>query len=163
VLPLTTYRQPRWNGSRKVLDPMPRWLTHDTMASDRLVIGRTVLAGEDRRVDDAEDALAAATAQGRTDALARLGFGVVVIEKDAGDVPEVAGRVLLDDDTVTVVALEQPAQRRLPTGWLVAAMLAWSAYAGGPMIALLLALRSTLGRARRGRPTKDAVTDDTPW
>jgi hypothetical protein len=155
VLPLTAYRQPTWNDRRKLLDPMSRWLSRDVVASDRLVIGRTLLAGEDPRVEDASAALRVRTPPGRADALSRLGFGVVVVEKDAGGAPEVAGRVLLDDDAVAVIALDDPAQRRIPTGWLVAASAAWAAYAAGPLLFPVVVSR------RRNGNRRNAVTNAT--
>ncbi|MEO9324612.1 hypothetical protein ABFT23_14050 [Nocardioides sp. C4-1] len=147
VLPLTTYRAPGWNGRRPVLDPMPRWLVQDVVASDRLVVGTTTLDGEDPLVDEAGAALAAPTAQARARVLAALGFGVVVTEADAGDAPDVAGRVLLDDGAVRVVSLDAPEPRRVPRSWVGAAVLAWAAYAAGPLLGLLLGLRA----ARRRR------------
>ncbi|MDO9455309.1 hypothetical protein [Nocardioides sp.] len=148
VLPLSSYRQPRWNGGRKVLDPLPRWLTSDVVASDRLVVGTTVLQGEDPRVSAAADALAESTPEARAAALADLGFGVVVVELDAGEAPEVAGRVLLDGD-LRVLALDRPDVREVPAGWAVAAVVAWSAYAAGPALALVLVVRRRRSDQRR--------------
>lgn len=154
VLPLTSYRQPAWNDDRKVLDPMPRWLTRDAVASDRLAVGTTVLQGEDPRVAEAARALEAPDPEARAAALARLGVAIVVVERDAGEAPEVAGRVLLEVDDgpapVTVLALTDPRARDLASGEVLAASLAWTAYVSGPLAALVLTLRALLaGRARR--------------
>lgn len=140
VLPLTSYRQPGWNDDHKVLDPMPRWLTGDVVASDRLVVGRTVLAGEDPRVAGADRALRSPTPGSRAAALSRMGVGVVIVEHGAGEVPELSGRVLLASDEVTVLALDSPAPRSVSRRWVVAAAGAWGAFGAGPALALFLVL-----------------------
>ena len=36
MLPFTSYRAPAWNGGRKVLDPLGRYLAPDYLADDEL-------------------------------------------------------------------------------------------------------------------------------
>lgn len=156
VLPLTSYRQPSWNGDRKVLDPLPRWLSANTVASDLLVVGRTVVPGEDPRVRAAEAALRLDSPDARAAALSSIGVGVVVAEAGAGEAPEVAGRVVLDDGPFSVRALPDPAPRAVPWTWVTAAGAAWLAYGGclltGSVVLLLRGVRAlrrqALGRAR---------------
>ncbi|WP_139980973.1 hypothetical protein [Nocardioides litoris] len=153
VLPLTAYRAPAWNDRRPTLDPMPRWLRNDAVASDRLLVdtddGPVVVAGEDPRVAAADRALAAPTPEARATALAALGIAVVVVERDAGEAPEVAGRVLLERPEVTVLALADPAERDRSPGLVFVTSLAWAAYAGGPLAAVLLGLRKIVRTIRR--------------
>ena len=93
VLPLSSYRAPAWNHRHLVLDPIGRYLTHDYVASDVLVVDGVPLSGEDPRVRDAAQALAEPTPEERAAALGRIGIGAVVTDPTApGDPPpEVAG------------------------------------------------------------------------
>ncbi|MCW2866796.1 MAG: hypothetical protein JWR20_984, partial [Marmoricola sp.] len=50
VLPLSSYRAPRWNGGRKVLDPTGRYLGGDAVVGDDLFVSGRRVAGEDPRV-----------------------------------------------------------------------------------------------------------------
>lgn len=149
LLPLTSYRAPDWLGGRKVLDPMGRYLTPDYVAGDDLVVGTVRVAGEDPRVADVRTALARPTPEARSEALAALGIGYVVLEPDAlGPAPEVAGEVLLDEPLVRVTALGEARERDTPTGWVVALAAAWAAYAGS---ALVGAVAGVLALRRRHR------------
>ena len=59
VLPFTSYRAPAWNGGRKVLDPLGRYLEPNYVVNDELSISGAVVAGEDPRVADIKAALGA--------------------------------------------------------------------------------------------------------
>ena len=59
LLPFSSYRAPEWNGGRKVLDPLGRYLRPDYVASDDLSVSGVRVAGEDPRGDDVRRALAA--------------------------------------------------------------------------------------------------------
>ncbi len=154
VVPLTSYRAPVWNERRPVADPMSRWLTVDVVASDELVVSDTTVPGEDPRVRAAAAALSRSTASGRAEALAAMGIGYVVVERDApGDTPDVEGEVILDDDVVTVVALRgvNRGETSPPSGWYPAIALAWTAFLGSILISLAAAARSLGGTLRRAR------------
>ena len=158
LLPLSSYRQPEWNGGRKVLDPAGRFQTRDFVTSDLLVVSRTSLAGEDPRVRRVAVALALATPDERAAALAQEGIGVLVVENEAvGEVPDVTGRTLLDGTDLRVVGLDDAVATPVPGGWAVAMTFAWLAFLAGPVLALVLALvpggaRSTRRRRWRHRP-----------
>ena len=131
LLPLSSYRQPVWNHDRKVLDPLGRYLTPDYVASDRLVVSGTVIAGEDPRVAAAAHALEEPSPESRARGLAALGIGLVVVDDTApGKAPSVAGVALLDDPTLTVVRLEGVTPRTVPAGWYLAMTVAWALYFG---------------------------------
>ena len=49
LLPWGAFRAYPWNGDRTVLDPARRAFPRDVVGDDRLVVGSTVLAGEDPR------------------------------------------------------------------------------------------------------------------
>ncbi|MDN4163127.1 hypothetical protein [Nocardioides abyssi] len=151
ALPLSSYRQPWWNHDRKVLDPLPRHLPRDVVASDELVVSDVTVAGEDPRVREAAAALAAPTPGERADRLAALGIGLVALDRLApGTAPAVAGEVLLDTEELLVVELPGAVDRPVRTSWVVAAVLAWTTWLavvlGAPGLALARALR---GRRRR--------------
>ena len=133
VLPFTSYRAPAWNGGRKVLDPLGRFLRPDYVASDDLSVSGVRVAGEDPRGDDVRRALAESSPGRRATALARMGIGVVVVDDSApggaqGGPPEVAGEQLARDGDLTVVALADVAEPAGPVGWWVALTLAWGAW-----------------------------------
>ena len=145
LLPFTSYRQPRWNQERKVLDPLGRYLTPDYVASDVLVVSGTSLASEDPRVPQVADALAEPSASARSTALGELGIGVVSVDREApGDVPEVAGEVVFESAELTVIRLPEPSTRELGAGWIAATAAAWAAFLG-----LLVATPLILVRRRR--------------
>lgn len=156
VLPLSSYRQPAWNGGRKVLDPIGRYLPRDYVASDDLVVSGDLISGEDPRVAAVGGALREPTAVARARALSAEGIGFVVVETDApGGAPELAGRVLVDEGGLRLVRLEGAVVPDVPSGWQVAMGLAWSSYAGllaaGLVGGLLLAVRRLRGPTARGR------------
>jgi hypothetical protein len=160
VLPFTSYRAPRWNGGRPVLDPMGRFLDVDHLASDQLLVSGTTVEGEDPRGDVVRRALAADGPQARSAALAAAGVAVVVVEEDTGQqLPQVAGDVVLDVAGARVVRLAGVVPRRVPGWWWVAAGGAWAAFASVAAAGLagtVAALRSGTGpgarrRRRRGR------------
>jgi hypothetical protein len=129
VLPLTSYRQPAWNDSHKVLDPGGRYLTPDYVAADDLYVSGVRIAGEDHRVADAAAALASATPEARSTALARLGIAFVVTERGA-PAPEVAGRSVHQGELLSVQRLEGVSPRAVPWSWKIAMVCAWSLFAG---------------------------------
>ena len=155
VLPLTSYRAPAWNHRHLVLDPVGRYLTHDYVASDVLVIDGVPLSGEDPRVEDAAQALAEPTAQERAAALGRIGIGAVVVDPGApGDPPpEIAGERLLDDPDLQVTALEDVTLRDVQTSWRLAMGVAWLAFLAPWALALLVAVR----RRRTAREGTDGA------
>ncbi|WP_445256709.1 hypothetical protein [Nocardioides aurantiacus] len=49
LLPFSSYRAPSWNGDRRVLDPLGRYLRPDFLQSDDLYVSGRRVAGEDPR------------------------------------------------------------------------------------------------------------------
>jgi hypothetical protein len=147
LLPLSSYRQPAWNGGRKVLNPLGRYLTPDYVASDVLVVSGVVVAGEDERARDAATALDAPTPEARAEALERLGISIVVVDLLApGQAPGVSGVVLLETADLVVLGLSDPAERSVPGGWIVAVAVAWAAFVGLPATGAVVAVRRLLRR-----------------
>jgi hypothetical protein len=151
VLPLSSYRAPVWNHRHLVLDPIGRYLTHDYVASDVLVVDGVPLSGEDPRVRDAAQALAEPTPEERAEALSRIGIGAVVTDPTApGDPPpEIAGESLLDDPDLFVTALDRVDVRDVQTSWQLAMAAAWLCFLAPWAVALLGAVRSLPRRVTR--------------
>jgi hypothetical protein len=150
LLPLSSYRQPTWNNDVKVLDPAGRFQTRDFVASDELVVSGTRLAGEDPRVAAIGGALAATTTEGRAEALADEGIGVVMLDLDApGEVAEIDGEVLFEGQHLRVVALSAVEVPSVPAGWYVAMAAAWAAFGAGLGAAIAIASLRAAARLRR--------------
>ena len=157
VLPLSSYRAPAWNHRHLVLDPIGRYLRHDYVASDVLVVDGVPLSGEDPRVRDAARALAEPTPEGRSAALRRIGIGAVVTDRTApGDPPpEIAGETLLDEPDLLVTALDEVEVRDVQTSWRLAMAAAWLIFLTPWALALLAAVRSLLAQPRRAATPSD--------
>jgi hypothetical protein len=157
VLPLSSYRAPAWNHRHLVLDPIGRYLRHDYVASDLLVVDGVPLSGEDPRVRDAARALAEPTPEERAAALRRLGIGAVVTDRTApGDPPpEIAGETLLDEPDLLVTALDEVEVRDVQTSWRLAMAAAWLIFLTPWALALLAAVRSLLTQPRRAATPSD--------
>jgi hypothetical protein len=166
ALPFQPFRQPRWNASRTVLDPTPRYLNRTVVVSDTLPVrvGDEVVAvgGADRRAAAVERALAAGHPLG--DTLPALGIGWVVVDLQTpgeinpawlGGAVRVAG-----GDTLELWRLARRDVQGLPwpSSWPLVAL----AYAGAATVwlaGLVLACRSARascypGQAAPGRSTR---------
>lgn len=142
LLPFSSYRAPAWNGGRKVLNPLGRYLDAQVVASDDLVVSGRVIDGEDPRGPAVKQALAADTADARAADLARLGISVYVVDRESpGSTPEIAGRILHADREYLSVRLSDPAVRRPPTSWMVWMVLAWTAFLASIAIGMLVRRR----------------------
>ncbi len=147
LLPFTAYRAPSWNGGRKVLDPLGRYLGGDVVVDDRLGVSGRLVAGEDPRAAEVRGALALPSAGERARALAAQGIALVVTERDvAGGAPAVAGRPLLEDPDVQVVQLSGVSRRDVPSAGVVVMSVAWLAYLGA--VGWGLVRRPRWGRTR---------------
>ena len=77
VLPPDIMREFGWAGTAPVLDPLPRWVSADVLATGDLVIGGRTVPGEGQRARDVQRLLESGAS---TDELARNGVGWVVVE-----------------------------------------------------------------------------------
>lgn len=135
LLPFSSYRQPSWNGGRKVLDPTGRYLGLDVVAEDVLVVSGRPLAGEDPRAAEVREVLAGGNPRSRAESLAALGVGAVVVETGAGPAPAVTGEPLHRGPELVALLLPGAAPVDPPTGWWVVMILAWSGFVAGPLVA----------------------------
>jgi hypothetical protein len=77
VLPPDIMREFGWAGTAPVLDPLPRWVSADVLATGDLVIGGRTVPGEGQRARDVQRLLESGAS---ADVLARNGVGWVVVE-----------------------------------------------------------------------------------
>ncbi|MFE6510615.1 hypothetical protein ACFVDI_24025 [Nocardioides sp. NPDC057767] len=132
VLPWTAYRAPSWNGGRPVLDPLPRMLTRTSVVNGDLLIGSTVVPGEDSRAEQVQDALAEPDAEEQAADLRRLGIGYVITDRSAGEAPQITGEVVHEGGGLLVQRLPGRVPRT-PEGTTgpvtrVAVVGGWAAY-----------------------------------
>lgn len=109
VLPWTGgYRGYSWNDRTAVLDPAPRFFPGEVLIDDRLLVGERVLASEDELLARVDGALGS---DDPAAALAALGIGQVLLEKDNGlDAEQLpTGTVVHDGPLLRLVRLEGPA------------------------------------------------------
>lgn len=156
VLPFTSYRAPAWNGFRKVLDPVGRYLTPNYLSSDQLSVSGRVLSGEDPRVPAALDALHLPDPAARARRLGELGVGLVVREHGVATTPEydarVAGTTVHAGPQLDVVRIDAPVRlREVPASWKVAAGVGWTAFAAVPLAGLVTAAWRTRRRKAGSR------------
>jgi hypothetical protein len=101
VLPFASYRSYHWAPGRTVLDPAPRLLGPPVLVDDRLVVGDTVLAGEDPVAARLRLVLTGDPPE-LAPQLADLGIGWVLVEaRTPGPPPPALGglrQVLADPD-----------------------------------------------------------------
>jgi len=139
VLPPDSMRDFAWAGSAPVLDPLPRWVSADVLATGDLLIGGRTVPGEGVRAREVQRLLASGAG---ADEMARAGVGWVVVES-AGSTPLALPVAYRDDDlTLYRVGGDHPAAAH--RGVLIAAHLIW-------LTALVVGAIGTLACAVRGR------------
>jgi hypothetical protein len=91
VLPADSMRQFAWSGPAPVLDPLPRWLRAEALATGDLTISGHSVPGEGSHARDVQQLLLAG---GRPEALADAGVGWVVVESGSAGAMGDAQRTL---------------------------------------------------------------------
>ena len=161
VLPFSSYRAPEWNGGRKVLDPLGRYLEPNYVVNDELSISGRIVAGEDPRVPEVLAALRLADPEDRATALGRLGVRLVARERDAvgaGDPPydaEVAGTRVYGDRLIEITRIDSGVEPRVAsTTSTILTGLAWTALLFMLMVGIVrVARRLVLQMATREETT----------
>lgn len=77
TLPVETMRRFPWSGPAPVLDPLPRWLRADVLATGDLQVGGRTIPGEGVRARQVQDVLLSG---GEPAVLEQAGIGWVVVE-----------------------------------------------------------------------------------
>lgn len=144
VLPAGTMRQFGWAGRAPVLDPSPRWLRAEVLATGDLpVAGRTV-QGEGEHARSVERLLESGAGQ---EALAREGVGWVLMERGTPGTMGSAERTLAQltpvyaDDDIALYRIGGTSTTARHRGAVIAAHLLWAAMlaagAGGLAVAAM--------------------------
>jgi hypothetical protein len=85
VLPADSMRDFTWAGTAPILDPLPRWVSADVLATGDLLIGGRTVPGEGSRAREVQRLLISGA---DVDAVARAGVGWVVVEStDSAPLP----------------------------------------------------------------------------
>jgi hypothetical protein len=144
VLPPDSMRNFAWAGSAPVLDPLPRWVSADVLATGDLLIGGRTVPGEGERARLVQRLLTSGAGAAE---VADAGVGWVVVESGGASLPlPVAYR---DGDlTLYRVGGEHPASAH--RGVLIAAHLIWLAALIVGAIGSAISLRRA-SRFRRSR------------
>ncbi len=150
VLPTDSMREFRWSGPAPVLDPLPRWVRSDVLATGDLTISNQTVLGEGGHAREVQRMLLAG---GSPKALADAGVGWVVVETGSagtvGDARQTLQRlsVAYHDDELTLyrVGGARPAAAQGKRAAVVAAHLVW--------LTLLAATGAALAAAPRRRST----------
>lgn len=165
LLPFSTYRAPAWNGGRRVLDPLGRYLRPDFLQSDELFVSGRRIAGEDPRA--ARVARVLERGGSSTEVAARLraeGVGWVALDREAqrqvpASVPSLRppstgeGTVLHAGALLTLWALPGPVAEDVDAVPTTPVAAAWVA----ALLVLLGAMVRTLPGRRRGAREDTAV------
>jgi hypothetical protein len=157
-VPFSAYRAYAWNGGRPSLDPAARWFDEEVVVEDRLLVGDTVVEGEDVRARQVRSALA------EQRPLGEVGVRWVLVQhRTPGEVPASAtagarpvhqGPDLSLYRLPSVREVEAPSPPAVPVLLGVGAALAvlGTSVAG----ALSAALRAGSGAASGGSPGRNA-------
>lgn len=125
VLPPDVMREFAWAGTAPVLDPSPRWVSADVLATGDLAIGGRTVPGEGHRAREVQRLLLDGA---DVDALAAKGVGWVVVQASGPDpLPPLALPVAHRDEDIVLyrVGGDHPAAEH--RGALIAAHLVWLA------------------------------------
>ncbi|HEV7420828.1 MAG TPA: hypothetical protein VGO30_13420 [Mycobacterium sp.] len=137
VLPPGSLRTFAWAGTAPVLDPLPRWVSADVLATGDLVIGGRTVPGEGERAREVQRLL---TSGAGADEVARAGVGWVVVESTSPAPLPLPVAYRSDDLTLYRVGGDHPGAAH--RGVLIAAHLIWAA------MLIVGAVGSTLRRSR---------------
>ena len=150
VLPTDVIRQFGWAGSAPVLDPLPRWVSADVLATGDLAINGRTVPGEGTRARTIQQMLLhnASAAE-----LIRAGVGWVVVE---GHAPALSLPISHRDNDIAlywVGGATAPAAHR---GLLIAAHLVWLGLLVSALAAMMFGAVRRTRDARRSEPGTDA-------
>lgn len=133
VLPYSSYRAPDWNGGRKVLDPLGRYLKPDYLSSDDLFVANVRIPGEDPRARRISHALATDTGAALEAELAGEGIGTVVTDLNSGgETPDLSAEPVRIGE-LTVLQIPDADVRATPGWWRWAMGAAWIIWLFVPM------------------------------
>lgn len=126
VLPWAAYRDYPWNGHRRVLDPLPRYLHRRVIINDAVQVGETAVPAEDPRVRRLDPVVRSGGEL--TGALRGEGVRYVFVDvpADAPAPDRLAGAErMMQDDDVALYRISGPAKVRDRSAPVVIVTLAW--------------------------------------
>nr|WP_280459643.1 hypothetical protein [Nocardia carnea] len=143
VLPGGMFRRFPNSGTAPVLDPAPRMLPRDVLQTGALPVRGETVSGEGSRAQTVEDLLLAG---GDAHALARLGVGWVLVERDSpGPLGESATTLtqldqVFDSEELRLYQVPDVAARPAPDhrALLIGAHIVWALLLVSPLLATLL-------------------------
>ncbi|OKH84946.1 membrane protein [Mycobacterium sp. ST-F2] len=130
VLPPDVIRQFPWAGPSPVLDPLPRWVSADVLATGDLVIGGRTVPGEGVRARKVQDLLLRGA---DVHQLAAAGVGWVVVE---GPAPALSLPIAYRDNEIALYRVGGTAPAASGRPLLIAAHLVWLAMLIGGLAAM---------------------------
>lgn len=133
VLPFTSYRAPEWNGGRKVLDPLGRYLEPDYLSSDVLYVADQRIEGEDPRAHRVERALNASSGAELEAVLAEEGVGTVVTDLASGGESPELGEPALRIGDLTITSVPDAVSTTAPDSWRWVMGAAWIIWLAVPL------------------------------
>ncbi|WP_202915503.1 MULTISPECIES: hypothetical protein [unclassified Mycolicibacterium] len=119
VLPPDVIRQFPWAGPEPVLDPLPRWVSADVLATGDLVIGGRTVPGEGARARRVQELLLRGADAHQ---LAAAGVGWVVVE---GTAPTLPLPITYRDNDIALYRIGGTTPAASGRGLLIAAHLVW--------------------------------------
>ncbi|GAY19346.1 hypothetical protein [Mycobacterium sp. shizuoka-1] len=146
VLPADSMRRFRWSGPAAVLDPLPRWVRAEVLATGDLTISGQSVPGEGGRARTVQRILLAG---GAADALADAGVGWVVVESGSAGAVGDAQRtlrglpVIYHDADLTLYRVGGQSRSAAPQAraLVIGAHLVWLALLAGAGAAALVSRR----------------------
>lgn len=154
LLPWSQYRRYAWNDGRVSLTLVPRMVDQRVIFDDSLPLATGSVAGEDPAASRVSERLAGGVSP--VDALAAEGVRWVVVEKQAGQVPEgpqgVDGRLptgaRVSHDGPNAMVIELPARAREEAGAGAAVRWGWGVTGATWLVAAACCARAIVRRRR---------------
>lgn len=145
VLPPDSMRRFAWAGPAPVLDPLPRWVSADVLATGDLVIGGRLVPGEGVGAREVQRLLLDGAA---ADRLAAAGVGWVVVE---GRAPELRLPLVYRDDDLALYRVGGDRPVAPHRGLLIGTHVVWLATIVGAVLCGAASVLRRRGGIRSGR------------
>lgn len=137
VIPFESYRAPKWNEGRPVLDPSGRFYDRNTVVNDDLYVSGQLIPGENPRAKEIQEILQTSDPASR---LSAVGIAIVVAD-NAEAAQSINGERLYESADRIVIALDGPVAVEDPDKfrtWLMIA--AWLAPALAKILGTVFAI-----------------------
>jgi hypothetical protein len=149
VLPPDVIRQFPWAGPSAVLDPLPRWVSADVLATGDLVIGGRTVPGEGVRARRVQELLLRGA---DVHQLAAAGVGWVVVEGREGEAPPLSLPIAYRDKDIALYRVGGTTPAASGRALLIAAHAVWLGMLIGALAAMAVQRWRGLSTPRRRVP-----------